>query len=353
MKPEIQAYQHALFIWERFQSESRYVPDEASLLSGVPSANLVDGFLRLMPPAERKSAAFGLFIRFARNWSPLRQSSFLGEFLPGPSPMERRLLEAGAEGALKPPCKLPITLEEFPSRIWKRAQAYGSPGRLVSAACLSFNAMINLREQHEDDTDLEDLMTFRIPSGDLPLVIDLAALPPVESHELKQRVIDRLMKELRAGRFEISTEDMPAIKAWVRSDVEEGKAFIEKLAAEARRTIENYLASGSLRDYHHTRRLGRLMFRCGWRTAWSGYQAFQEKQLPVVDHLHGLPGKRDGSQTSISSKIHQKFIMPARGRAIVTHRVIPLPSCKNHHPKPPSGPSACRTSSSSSPNTNG
>jgi hypothetical protein len=265
MIPEIQAYQHALFTWERFQSESRYVPDEASLLSGTPTVNLVDSFLRLIPPAESKPAAFGLFIRFARNWSPLRQSSFLGEFLPGPSSVERRLLEAGAKGALKPPCKLPITLEEFPSRIWKRAQASGSPGRLVSAACLAFNAMINLREQHEDDTDLEDLMTFRIPSGDLPLVIDLAALPPVESHELKQRVIDRLMKELRAGRFEISTEDMPAIKAWVLVNADEGKPFIEKLAAEARRAIENYLASGSLRDHHHTRRLGRLMFRFGLR----------------------------------------------------------------------------------------
>jgi hypothetical protein len=265
MTDEIQAYQHSLSIWERFQSESRYVPDEASLLSGVPSVNLVDGFLRLMPPAERKPAAFGLFIRFARNWSPPRQSSFLGEFLPDPSPVERSLLEAAAKGALKPPCKLPVTLEEFPSRIWKRAQTSGSPGRLLSASSLAFKAMIELWEQHEVDTDLEDFMTLSIPSGDLPLVIDLAALPPVDLHELKTRVIDRLMEELRAGHFEISTEDMPAIKAWVLVDADEGKPFIGKLAVEAKTTMEKYLATCSLRDHHHTRRLGRLMFRFGLR----------------------------------------------------------------------------------------
>jgi hypothetical protein len=179
--------------------------------------------------------------------------------------MERRLLEAAARGAVKCPRKIPVTVEEFPSRIWKRAQASQCPNRLVSAAHLAFISIVRLIELHEDDTDLEDLMTFRIPSGDLPEIIDLAALSPVRFLDLKNRIIDRLMEEIRSGRFELTSEVMPAIKAWVLVDTADREEGIVKLSAEARASMEKYLTAGILGDHHHTRRLGRLMFRFGLR----------------------------------------------------------------------------------------
>jgi hypothetical protein len=264
--PEIQAYQHALAVWENFHAQSKCpVLDEESLSRRTASENSVDRVLRLLPQGERTPVAFGLFFRYGRNWKPVRQSVFLGEFLPDPSPVERRLLEAAAKGAVKLPEKLPVTVEEFPSRIWKRAQASHCPQRLVTAGWLACNAMFSLHEQHENDTDLEDLMTFRIPSGDLPDVIDLAALSPVRFVDLKNRVIDRLMDETLAGRFQISTEEMPAIKAWALVDTDDRAVGIEKLSAEAQANMESYLIKGGLRDHHHTRRLGRLMFRFGHR----------------------------------------------------------------------------------------
>ncbi len=266
MKPEIHAYQHALAVWENFHAQSKYpVMDEESLTRGAAKDHMLDRILRALPPGERTPTAFGLFVRFGRHWKPLRQASFLGEFLPGPSTVERRLLEAAAKGAVKRPRRLPVTVEEFPSRIWQRARASQCPKRLVIAAYLAFNSMVRLLEQHEDDTDLEDLMTFRIPSGDLPDVIDLAALSPGRFLDLKNRIIDRLMEEFRTGRFELTSEVMPAIKAWVLVDTGNRDEGIANLAAETRAMMERYLTTHRLRDHHHTRRLGRLMFRFGLR----------------------------------------------------------------------------------------
>lgn len=267
MKPEIQAYQHALTVWESFHSRSKCpVLDEESLTRRAVSENSIDRILRAIPQDERTPVAFGIFMRFGRNWSPRRQSAYLGEFLPNPSSIERPILEAAATGALKRPRRIPVTVEEFPSRIWKRAQATQSPTRLINAAWMASNAMLRLHKQYEDDViDPEDLTTFRIPSGDMLNVIDLAALSPIHFPDLKTRIIDRLMDEVRAGRYEISMEEMPAVKAWVLVDTNERADGVEKLSAEARSTMTNYLNHHKLRDYHHTHRLGRLLFRFGLR----------------------------------------------------------------------------------------
>lgn len=266
LKPEILAYQHALTVWETFRAELPCPPMDVESLTRRPaSENMLDRVLRLLPPNERTPVAFGIFIRFGRNWKPLRQTSFLGEFLPAPTPVERRLLEAAAKGAMKRPGKIPVTVEEFPSRIWKRAVASGNPKRLVTACYQAVNAIYGLYEQYKEDTDLDDSTVFRVPSGDLPDFIDLAALSPIRFAELKNRIIDRLGDDIRTERFEISTEVMPAIKAWILVDTAECAKGIEKLSAEARQTMENYLITDSLRDHHHTHRLGRLMFRFGLR----------------------------------------------------------------------------------------
>ncbi len=266
MNPETQAYQHALAVWEDFHSQTKCpVMDDGCFSRWKASESFFDRILRALPECERMPVAFGLFARYGRNWKPARQASFLSEFLPHPSPVERGILEAAAQGAVKFPHKPPLTVEEFPSRIWKRAHASQNPKRLITASWLALNAMLRLHEKHEDDVDLEDLMTFRIPSGDLADVIDLAALSPVRYLDLKNRIFDRLMDEINAGRFDISTADMPAIRAWVLVDTEERAEGIEKLSAETRASMERYLVGGSLRDHHHTRRLGRLMVRFGLR----------------------------------------------------------------------------------------
>ena len=217
MTHEIKIYQHAFAVWENFRAQTKCpVLDEESLTRRTASENSIDRVIRALPQDERTPVAFGFFMRYGRNWKPLRQTTFLGEFLPGPSPVERRILEAAVKGTVKRPRRIPVTVEEFPSRIWKRAQASQSPKRLVSAAWLAGNAMLRLHEQYEDDDiDPEDVTAFRIPSGDLLNVMDLAALPPKGFADLKTRIIDRLMDEVGTGRLEISTEEMPAIKAWI------------------------------------------------------------------------------------------------------------------------------------------
>lgn len=239
--------------------------DAESLSRKADSENMFDRVFRALPLSERMPVAFGFYILYSRNWRENRKASFRAEFLPDPSPVERGILEAAERGDLKFPHKLPVTLEEFPSRIWQRARASQHTDRLINAGWLAWIAILNLQEEYEDDVDLEDLMTFRIPCGDLPKVIDLAALSPGRFIDLKNRIIDRLMDETRAGRFEISTEEMPAIKAWVLIDTEDRAFGIEKLSAEARASMEKCLTTGSLCDHHHTRRLGRLMFRFGLR----------------------------------------------------------------------------------------
>ena len=266
MTQEVHAYQHALRIWKDYHTRTSgsgladrlHHPNEAS-------PEQLAELLRWIPGAERAPVAFGCFLKGAGKWRPLQQTGFLGEFLSSSGPMERGILEAAARGALKYPENLPLTLEEFPSRIWKRALAANSPARLAIAGQQAVRAMGRLFARHEEDSDLENLMTFRIPSGDLPDVMDLASLSPARFVVLKSRIIDRIMDEVRLNCFEITMEDMPVIRAWVLVETNELEDGIERLAAEARVSMEKYLATGSLRDRHHTRRLGRLMFRFGQR----------------------------------------------------------------------------------------
>lgn len=263
---EIQAYQQALATWQAFHETVRHpFPDERALATGAVSEDQQLAFLRALPAVERRPAAFGVFVRSAGNWSPLRQSMFLGEFIQGPLQIERRLLEAAARGAQEVPRRMPVTIEEFPSRIWKRALESGLPSRLLSAAYLAYDAMVDLQEQHEDDTDLEDLMTFRIPSGDLPAMIDLAALPPNSLTEWKSHIVDRILEEINSGRFEISAYDLEAVRGWVLADTSFGPPILKRLVAEATMIMKRYQRTLSLRDYHHTRRVGRLMVRLGFR----------------------------------------------------------------------------------------
>jgi hypothetical protein len=267
MHPEFQAYQHALSVWRNFHATSKCLMLDEESMSDTDVADSLQGrVLRLLPPVERRPVAFGAFIRFAKDWSPIRQSIFMGEFLPGPCTVERRLLEAAAKGAIPPqPRRIPVTVEEFPSRVWKRAMASGSAERMVGAAYHAFQSIVRLLEHHGDEESLEDIVPFHLSWGDLPPLIDLLALPPVHTKQLKDCIFERIDEAIRSGRFQPTSKDMSSIKAWSFADHEEGVSLLHELVSELRETSVKRIANGTLSYPYDTRRLGRLMFRVGLR----------------------------------------------------------------------------------------
>lgn len=259
-------YQHAMRCWQSFHAAA-VTPEAADLLRrsrSISTAALAD-ILRPLPACERRPVAFGMFLRAAAMWEASARAGFLVEFLDAPTPAERGLLEAAAMGALPVPRHLPLTLDEFPSRIWQRAVASGRPARLVTAAHLAVQAMIQLYRQHEDDTDLVDLMPLQLPSGDLPPFTDLLALPPPSCHKLKARVIERIIHEIRADRYGMCLFDTRSHSAWTKSGSEASGDHIAAVADDAARCMKLSLTRGKGIEVFHTRRLGKLLFRLGCR----------------------------------------------------------------------------------------
>jgi hypothetical protein len=276
LAPETIAYQHAGRVWEEFHAESTRLNlgERLQDLESCPSAEIAEA-LRILPGGERTPVAFGVFLHAASHWTPLEQTVFLGEFLPGPSVVERRILEAAARGALKAPEKLPVTLEEFPSRIWQRAIASGSPTRLIHAGHQAVLAMLRLYFRYEvqgeptppDFSKLQpgEEMEFRVPSGDLPPIMDLLGLPPFTLPEMKGRVLEWIMDAARKERFALSCGQDHAFFAWVFADTPDGPKYSEQIAEEAATMLERLNDRKSLHSSHHAQRLGRLLFRLGRR----------------------------------------------------------------------------------------
>jgi hypothetical protein len=266
MNLETKAYQHALSVWQNFHSTTRISAVDGSLPTRrIAWEDHQDRILRALPPVERTPSAIGLFVRNARRWSTERKREFLTEFVPSPPPVVGEFLKAAAMGEVIRPRKLPVTLEEFPSRILQRALASGYPERLVGASYLACHATARLIERHRHDAVLGDLMPFWNSAGDLPSLIDLAAFPPAGTQHLKDRILERLMEKLRSGDFQPTFKDMESIKTWVLGKSAEGPSLIETLASEAKETAAQRIKNGRLRLPYDTRRLGRLMFRLGIR----------------------------------------------------------------------------------------
>ena len=269
-------YQLALQRWQAFQAQSTDVELRACLRNPEATAPAkMAAALRVLPPLERFPVAFGVFLSAARHWRPLEQTVFLGEFLPAPSDIERHILEAAARGTWIVPEKLPVTLDEFPSRIWKRAVASGFLARIAKAGHLAVLAMLRLLDQYQQETDVTGVnrseldvgeeMEVRVPSGDLPEVFDLLGLPPSTFSEMKDRVIDRLQEDISAGRFSLTDGQMEAINAWTHGHKVEGSDHITEILNQASAILGKPLVDQTLHDIHHIRRLGRLLFRLGLR----------------------------------------------------------------------------------------
>lgn len=266
LNPESHAYQHALSVWMNFHAASKRLMrnDESAPEANSPET-LLGLVLPILPPGERRAAAIGTFVRFGGGWSPIRQSTFLGELIPGPNAAERRLLEAAARGAISRPQRIPVTLEEFPSRIWKRAMASGSMDRLAAAAHLASQAALRLLGLYSGQDTLDDLANLHSPLGDVPQLIDLLALPPGDTAHLKNRIFDCINEAIEAGRFQPAFKDLASIKAWSLVDAEAGVPLFAELVSEMQDTAAKRTKNGTLSRPYDTRRLGRLMLRFGAR----------------------------------------------------------------------------------------
>lgn len=259
-------HRHALACWQAFHAAA-VTPDAADSLRRARSISpaVLASILRPLPACERRPVAFGVFLRAGGKWRTVDQAVFLAEFMDAPTLVERRLLEAAASGTLPLPRRLPLTLDEFPSRIWQRAVASARPSRLVTAAHLAVRAMIQLYRQHEDDTGLDDLMPLQLPSGDLPPFLDLLALPPPSCRKLKARVIERITHEIRAGRYGMCQFDTRSHSAWMQSGSDVSGDHIAAVVDDAIRCMKLSLTRGKGIEMFHTRRLGKLLFRLGCR----------------------------------------------------------------------------------------
>jgi hypothetical protein len=276
LAPETIAYQHARRAWEEFHAKSTQLNlgERLQNLESTSSAEIAEA-LRILPTWERTPVAFGVFIDAASRWSPHQQTVFLDEFSPDPSAVERCILEAAAFGTLKAPEKLPVTLEEFPNRIWRRAIASGSPARLVNAGRQAVLAILRLYFQHQEqgEATLPDIsqlqpgeeIAFWVPSGDLPRLMDLLGLPPFTLPEMKARVLDWIMDEARKDRFVLTEGQDNAFFAWVFADTPEGPKYAEQVAEDAAAMLKKLNDRKCLYSRHHAQRLGRLLFRLGLR----------------------------------------------------------------------------------------
>lgn len=268
LQPESLAYQNALGYWQDFQETAKTVRLDLMLLR--PGVFGKPGFaeaLLLLPPAERRPVAFGELARHANDFSPQDYLRIREEVLPDASALERETLEGVKIGNFPLPDKLPVTLEEYPSRIWQRAVASGSSRRLIAAGCHAVDATLRLLSQIEGLPDPDDELTFEIDGGDIPDLFDLIALAPREHLGLKTKLLESLMVRVEAGEFPLIKEVFETIPAWVLLGDGDSAARINQLIQEA----ENLIGildrdhQNALKVRYRLRKLGRLFFRLGRR----------------------------------------------------------------------------------------
>jgi hypothetical protein len=288
-EPESLAYQAAFNQWEEFQSKATDLGLGARLraLETTPASDIAMA-LHALPPAERAPVAFGVFLTAAHRWRPCEQSVFLGEFLTAPSAVERYILEAAARGVLKPPAKLPVTVEEFPSRLWHRAVASGVPARIVAAGHQSVLAMLRLIDQYGDEEEdgmpgTGDGEEFRPSSDDLPAIMDLLGLPPTTLPEMKDRVLGRIAKDVTANRVAYTKEQLKRVAVWTFAGTPEGPKHVAEIINQSANLLRYPQIVKSTSGYRYAYGLGRFLFRLGLR----GKSMYFARLLGLSPWAHG------------------------------------------------------------------
>lgn len=246
--PESLAYQKALGHWQHFQAAAKNLRLDKILCesSAYGSLEYIEA-LNFLPFAESRPVAFGTLARFATKFSPQHHARIRELILPDASLVELEALEAVKMGTLALPDKLPVTIEEFPSRIWQRAVASGTPSRLVAAGSQAIDSTLRLLSQIDyisqaDDND-DDEVVYRIDIGDIPEVFDLIALPPRTHLGMKTRLLEGLMAKVEADESTMYKEGFETIPAWVLLDDANTGIRIEQLRKDARNLMDEYIVS--------------------------------------------------------------------------------------------------------------
>jgi hypothetical protein len=304
--PESLAYQNALGRWRDFQEVAKTMQlDKMLCRTGAFGRPAYVEALNLLPPAERRPVAFGELARYANEFLPQDHARIRELILPDASACELDTREAVKNGSLSLPDKLPVTLEEFPSRIWQRAMSSGSPGRLVVAGYQAVDTTLRLLSQIDSlpETDSNGgEVVFHIDIGDAPEVFDLIALAPREHLGLKTDLINALIAEVEADETTMFKEQFETIAAWVLLDDEDKDSRTDQLLRDTLNLINKLNEGGekSLKNRHRLRKLGRLLFRLGHRrealraartlgvSAWSEGWQFQ----PIGGMAHAGIRKR-------------------------------------------------------------
>ncbi len=266
--PESLAYQHALHHWQNFQeAANRTRLDKLLRRPGAFGKPPYIEALNLLPHAERRPVVFGELARYANEFSPEDYLRLREQFLPDASVLELETLEAVKRGDLTIPDQLPVTLEEFSSRIWQRAMASGSATRLVAAGCHAINKTLMLYSQFEDFPENENEYIFTINNGDIPEIFDLFVLAPKQHSALKNQLASSLMAKVEAGEVTWTHEVNAIIPAWLSLMDEDSTATVDKFIQDARNHIDELKHVGlkRLTSHYRIRKLGRLLFRLGKR----------------------------------------------------------------------------------------
>jgi hypothetical protein len=270
----------------------------------------------MLPEGEREPVAFGIYLGGSAGWNAAEREHFRRRFLFGCESAALEVLGKADHGKFQAPVRVPATLEEFPSRIWKRALASGRPGRLAVAGAQALEAIIRLLESHPGPVDQiperflghlrvnarvdlaeEDLGPRAIPkrrrietsmsvSGrpHTPFELDLIALGPDAGHTLKARMLHHFTGRGFAGEFLTGRAIMRPLLLWfhcaIRDAVPEEpfRESREKLASrKGRWPIDSILDAES-------KILGPIAWRCGRRRSAA---AFDPLPRPGLRRLHG------------------------------------------------------------------
>lgn len=237
--PESLAYQNALGRWRDFQEVAKTMRlDKMLCKPDAFGSPVYFEALNLLPPTERRPVAFGELARHANQFSPQDHARIREVILPNATAFELDTLDAAKKGNLSLPDKLPVTLEEFPSRIWQRALASGSPQRLVTAGVQAIDFTLRLLSQIDyittADDDYGDEVVWSIEIGDITEVFDLIALAPREHLEFKTHLIEALMARVEADQTTMFKEVFETIPAWVLLDDQDTDSRIEQLTKDTR-----------------------------------------------------------------------------------------------------------------------
>ena len=277
------------------------------------SASKLGDTLGLLPAGEREPVAFGIYLGAASGWNAEERERFRRHHLSRCHPAAAEVLDGADRGTLAAPGRVPATLEEFPSRIWKRALASGRPGRLATAGAQAVEAIVRLLESHPDrGCGLPFYPTQRrmVPSvpireaapdyphpdhwlgvtvGDMPSELDLIAVAPASSLHLKGRMFDHFTALGQSIGFTILKPTAKAIFSWFQGATQ--NVMPDAYFADCEKRVANLRESRS--PFRHPDAevtvAGAIAYRLGRRRLAARFDPLPDPGLRRRHGWHHLP----------------------------------------------------------------